>query len=202
MLRHTRNDSWSAAEPGGVVRTKDAPFANAHDLLKASSPIEVAYRSVLDVLTRATAPAQTKTKASPRFVFDQTALQEGLRADLSARGFTYGRALSADVKSDGINIRGIQADSIGHRVHVVLEFGNRASWAHNLLTRVTGAVAGAFVDLTIVVVPTDEFSRRIDTNLATFERVVANLRLLERWNACSIPGPLIVVGVEPETMLP
>lgn len=182
------------------MRTKDAPFADALDLLKGSPSIEAAYQSVLDVLGSAAVPAQTRTKASPRFVFDQTALQENLRAELRASGFTFGRALSADTESDGIHIRGIQADSIGHRVHVVLEFGNRASWAHNLVTRITGAVAGAFVDLTVVVVPTDEFSRRIDTNLATFERVVANLRLLERWNACSIPGPLIVVGVEPEVM--
>lgn len=182
------------------MRTKDAPFTGAHDLLNGRRSIESAFRSVLEVLGRADVPAQTKMKASPRFVFDQTALQENLRAELRRNGFAYGRALSADVKSDGIHIRGVQADMIGHGLHVVLEFGNRASWAHNLITRVTGAVAGEFADLTVVVVPTDEFSRRIDTNLATFERVVANLRLLERWNACSIPGPLIVVGVEPEAM--
>lgn len=182
------------------MRTKDAPFSRALDLLNRSPAMESAYRSVLDVFDRASAPPQMKTKASPRFVFDQTALQERLRTDLRTLGFAYGRALSPDVKSDGIHIRGIQADMIGHRLHVVLEFGNRASWAHNLVTRITGAVAGDFADLTVVVVPTDEFSRRIDTNLATFERVVANLRLLERWNACCIPGPLIVVGVEPEVI--
>jgi hypothetical protein len=154
------------------VRTKDAPFADAFDLLKRSQVTEVAYQSVLDLLAHASVPAQSKEKAKPQFVFDQTALR----------------------------IRGIQADSIGHRIHVVLEFGNRASWAHNLVTRITGAVAANLVDLTVVVVPTDAFSRRIDTNLATFERVVANVRLLERWNPCSIPGPLIVVGVEPDVL--
>lgn len=182
------------------MRTKDAPFANAFDLLRGSPETEAAYQAVLDLLERSSVPAQTKAKASPRFVFDQTALQERLRAELRSIGFAYGRALSPDATSDGIQIRGIQADSIGHRIHVVLEFGNRASWAHNLVTRITGAVAGDLVDLTIVIVPTDAFSRRIDTNLATFERVAANVRLLERWNPCSIPGPLIVLGVEPEVL--
>ncbi len=69
---------------------------------------------------------QTKAKASPLFVYDQSELQSDLRAQLRGLGWSHGRALSEDATYDGVKIDGFQADMLGGGIHVILEFGNRA----------------------------------------------------------------------------
>lgn len=183
---------------GVAVKVVDAPFGGAAQLLETERQLDLAYRRLLEVLIGTSVPRQRRQKASPLFVYDQRELQKSLRAQLRGLGFSYGRALSPDTTFDGVRVPGIQADMIGDGLHVVLDFGNRASWAHNFLTRVLGGVANQIAQLTVIITPTDGFARRIDTNLGTFERVAASLREIERWRRESLPGPIIVVGVAPD----
>jgi hypothetical protein len=184
------------------LKVVDAPFGGAAQLLEVERPLDIAYRRLLGLLTETSVRRQTRQKASPLFVYDQRELQKALRAQLRALGFSHGRALSPDTTFDGVRVPGIQADMIGDGLHVVLDFGNRASWAHNLVTRVLGGVANEFAQLTVIVTPTDGFARRIDTNLGTFERIAASLREIERWKRESLPGPIILVGVAPDRLDP
>ena len=180
------------------MKVVDAPFAGAAQLLEREPGLESSYRRLLQILAETAAPRQSRKKASPLFVYDQRELQKNLRALLTTIGYTHGRALSPDTSYDDVRIPGVQADMLGHGLHVLLDFGNRASWAHNLVTRVLGGFAIEVVRLTVIVTPTDAFARRIDTNLGTFERVASSMRLIERWRAQSLPGPMIVVGVAPD----
>jgi hypothetical protein len=184
------------------VQVIDAPINSAADLLLADREVDAAYRRLLVLLFDTSAPRQNRVKASPLFVYDQTELQRLIRSQLRGLGYTRGRQLSADTTYDGVRIPGFQADMIGHGLHVILEFGNRASWAHNLVTRVLGGIASDYARLSVVVAPTDAFARRIDTNLGTFERIASSLKLIERWRRESLPGPILVVGVTPDPMAP
>lgn len=183
---------------GGRMRVVDAPIAGAAELLREDREIEAAYERLISLLISTGVPRQTKAKSSPRYIYDQRELQSVLRAQLRGLGWTHGRGLSEDTVFDGVRTPGIQADLIGSGLHVILEFGNRASWAHNLLTRVLGAVAGGHARLTVFVTPTDELARQIDANLGSFERVATTLRLIERWSPHVIPGPLMLIGVGPD----
>lgn len=188
--------------PKVIVKVIDAPIAGASDVLRADAQVEAAYHRLLAVLIATDAPRQSRTKASSLFVYDQRELQAALRAELRGFGWSHGRGLSEDLVYDGVRVPGIQADMLGDGLHVVLEFGNRASWAHNLVTRVLGATSRGLALMTVLVTPTQAFARRIDTNLGTFERVAASLQLMDRWRPEAIPGPIIVVGVVPDPLAP
>jgi hypothetical protein len=180
----------------------DAPIGGAIELIRSDSQVDAAYRRLLGVLIDTSVPSQTRVKASPLFVYDQRQLQVQLRAQLRGLGYTHGRTLSPDSTYDGVRIPGYQADMVGDGLHVIFEFGNRASWAHNLVTRVLGGVAQDLAALSVIVAPTDAFARRIDTNLGTFERIAASLGTIERWRSESIPGPMMIVGVWPNPVAP
>ena len=182
------------------MKLVDAPFAGASKLLERDPDLERAYRGVLKILRETSVPPQSRQKASPLFIYDQRELQRIVREQLRSAGFRHGRALSPDTAFDTVRIPGIQADMIGHDLHVLLDFGNRASWAHNLVTRVLGGFAMEVARLTVLVTPTDAFARHIDTNLGTFERVASSVRLMERWRPESLPGPIVVVGVSADGM--
>ena len=179
----------------------DAPFAGAAELLRSDPPIDRAYRRLLRVLMTTAVPRQTKQKSSSAYVFDQRELQALLRSQLLGIGWSHGRALSEDVSYDRVRIRGFQADMLGEGLHVILDYGNRSSWAHNVLTRMLGTVARDWARLTVLVTPTDSLARKIDSNLGTFERVAVSLRAIERWNPTALPGPLILVGTSPDSSL-
>lgn len=182
------------------MKVIDAPVAGAADLLRNDAGIDAAYRKLLGILASTEAPRQTRAKASSLFVYDQRQLQVDLRAQMRGVGWSHARGLSEDTTYDGVRVPGVQADMLGNGLHVILEFGNRASWAHNLVTRVLGAASTGLASMTVFVTPTQTFARRIDTNLGTFERIAASLHLMERWRPEAIPGPMIVVGVSPEIM--
>jgi hypothetical protein len=180
------------------MHVTDAPFAGAADLLRDDVEVASGYRILLDVLGRMSMPHQGRVKASPFFIYDQTELQARLRDELCRAGWSYRRALTPDLTYDGVHVTGTVSDLIGHGCHVILEFGNRASWAHNLVTRVVAAHRREFARLTVFVTPTDRLARQIDTNLASFERVAASVGQLAQLAPEMIPGPLVVVGVDAE----
>jgi hypothetical protein len=100
----------------------------------------------------------------------------------------------------GVALAPVKADMSKSRVHAIFEFGNRASYAYNTLSRFAlGTVEPGFV-VTAFVVPTAAFANRIDSNLATFERLVAEFNRLERLLPRMIPGPLLIVGVQPDRL--
>lgn len=184
------------------MNISDAPIGGAAAILRRDAEVDAAYRRLLEILISTPAPRQPRAKASPLFVYDQRAFQADLRAQLRGLGWSHGRSLSEDATFDGVRIPGVQADMLGDGLHVILEFGNRTSWAHNLMTRALGAAARDLTRLTVFVMPTQAFARRIDTNLATFERVAASLHMIERWRPEVVPGPLMLVGIVPDPLAP
>ncbi len=153
----------------GTMQVTDVPFRGAADLLRRDQEVDHGYRSLLRVLMETTVPRQTRTKASPRYIYDQTQLQKNIRAQLVGVGWTHGRALSADLTYDRVTFTGIRADLLGDGCHVILEFGNRASWAHNLVTRGVGANSLGLARLLVFVAPSTSMADQIDANLASFE---------------------------------
>jgi hypothetical protein len=175
----------------------DAPFHGATELLRTDPEVDFGYRSVLDVLVRLSVPRRRTPKSQPRFVFDQTELQRLVRSELGESGWSHGHALSPDIEYEGERMAGIRADMIGSGCHVILEFGNRASFANNLVTRGVGSIALGKARLLVFVAPRARFADQIDANLATYERIAGMLTWLERKAPGLLPAPICVVGVAP-----
>ena len=166
------------------------------DLREQGSEAEC-YGQVVAFLREADPPRHHKVKHDARFVFDQTKLADDMRF-LKSVGWQHGDVVSGQLAIDGVRLPAVRADMIKQCTHVVFEFGNVASFAHNLLTRVTLATAKRGIRLTALITPTSVFARQIDSNLAAFERVAGEMNRLADAHPEAIPGPLMVVGVEPE----
>jgi len=180
------------------VRVQEWPFAGALDVLRDRQAEAEAYQQLMTFLSASEPPRHGNAKHHPRFVFDQTRLADDLRVRLKEVGWQHGDILSGEMVVDGVRLPPVRGDMIKGATHVVFEFGNVASFAHNLLTRVTLASAMHGIGLTVLVTPTSVFARQIDSNLAAFERVAGEMSRLAAVHPEAIPGPLMVVGVEPD----
>lgn len=168
-----------------------------NQLLRANDGAREAYFELLDVLQDCDAPRRDSPKSKPAYVFDQTALVESARSRLEALGWDREVSIHPASSTRGAALAPVKADMSKSGVHAIFEFGNRASYAYNTLSRFAlGTVEPGF-SVTAFVVPTTTFANRIDSNLATFERLVAEFRRLEQVLPRMIPGPLLIVGVEP-----
>ncbi len=178
------------------MQVTDAPFGGASEIIGRDPAVGAGYEAVLRVLMSTSMPLRGVAKSRPRFIYDQTEFQRLIRAQLRSMGWTHGRALSTDFVYDGTKMSGVRADLMGFGCHAILEFGNRASWAHNLLTRGVGSVNGAGAQLLIYVAPVARLADQIDSNLATFERIAASLAWIEQRAPRCLPAPVSVIGVD------
>ena len=171
-----------------------------NELLRADEGAREAYYELIDVLQECDAPRRDHPKSKPAYVFDQTALVELARSRLEALGWAREAPIHPASSLRGASLAPVKADMSKSRVHAIFEFGNRASYAYNTLSRYAlGTVEPGFA-ITAFVVPTATFANRIDSNLATFERLVGEFNRLERLLPRMIPGPLLIVGVEPDRL--
>jgi hypothetical protein len=51
-------------------------------------------------------------------------------------------------------------------------------------------------------VPTHRFAARIDSNLVSFERVTIDMKRLAYHSPNMIPGPMLIIGIEPQNIVP
>lgn len=177
----------------------DAPFAAAADLLRADSPSFVAYWELVKTLQSSEAPRHDRRKAKPQYVYDQTALIESLRNTLEDAGWARNQVLAPEAERAGTRIRRVSSDMMKSGVHAIFEFGNRSYYAYNMLTRVAFGVATDRVRLSVFVLPTQEFANSIDSNLVSFEQVGAELARLIAALPQMVPGPVMLIGLQPET---
>jgi hypothetical protein len=175
----------------------EAPFAGALQILDEAMPLSEAYRELSEVLAATEAPLRERPKARPEYIYDQTAFARDVRTALRARGWSHEVPLAPEAWSSGVRIPAVFADMVKGSCQTILEFGNRASWAHNLLTRIALAHGSGRVGITFLVTPMHDFAATIDSNLVSFERVDVEIRRLLRAQPGMIPGPLLLVGVSP-----
>lgn len=180
----------------------ESPFAGAMDVVASGTRAASSYRLLLSTLGNLEAPTHERVKARPTYIYDQTRLQAMVRERLMASGWLFEVELLPKQVVDGVRLAEIKSDLIGPDCIVILDFGNRTSWSHNLVTRVVGSLKRVPGALTVFVTPTDAFAKRIDSNLGTFERVTSELRFLTARRPEMVPGPLMLVGVEPIDMPP
>lgn len=180
------------------MRYQDAPLLGAAELLTKDHAIRFAYEELIGILERSGVPPQEKAKSKPSFVYDQTKLQSAIRRTLRSHGWTQKIPLAPEVRLASARVPAIESDMIKDQLQVILEFGNRASFFANFLSRFAFGVASRKVRLTVFVTPTYRFAGKIDANLANFERITAEVGRLATGVPTLIPGPLVMVGVEPE----
>jgi hypothetical protein len=75
-------------------------------------------------------------KSRPEYVYDQTALVKSMRDVLRVLGWRREEPLLSDGPFGGIDASGTLTDTARDGLHAVFDFGNRASWGNNMLTRV------------------------------------------------------------------
>jgi len=85
----------------------------------------------------------------------------------------------------------LRSDFRKARIEVEVQFGNIARYAYDLV-KMGIAIARERAEVGLLVVPTRRFADVIGSNLAHFERVVREVRLMP------LAIPLVVLGIEPE----
>ena len=91
-----------------------------------------------------------------------------------------------------------QVDFVKDRVAVEVQFGKYFSVAYDLHVKHTFFFLRDDIDVGIEIIPTREMMRRMDTGIAWFENEVANVIREGRSNPSV---PLVIIGVEPETLI-
>lgn len=176
---------------------QDAPLAGASELLKSDVRCREAFDELMSVLARTSVPSQERVKAKASYIYDQRKLQQKVRSALLASGWRGEKVLAPQLRVGRVLIPEVRSDMIKDGVHAILEFGNRASYSANLLSRGVFGVVTRTVRLTVMVTPTDSFARQIDANLTTYERVTGELGRLSAAVPQHVFGPLVIVGVKP-----
>ncbi|MEK6227470.1 MAG: hypothetical protein AABM40_14405 [Chloroflexota bacterium] len=156
------------------------------------------YSELVEVLRNTQAPRQVRHKAKPQYVFDQTGLIRSLRAELQKREWKRDVLFAAESATNDIRIRRVTADTLRTGVHAIFEFGNRSYYAYNLVTRVAFGYATGIVRLAVFVLPTQKFANAIDSNVVSFEQVAAEMVRLVSSLPRMVPGPMMLIGIEPE----
>ncbi|MCB0553019.1 MAG: hypothetical protein KDD02_05660 [Phaeodactylibacter sp.] len=77
-------------------------------------------------------------------------------------------------------------------VHVEVQFGNMARWYSDIFKFQT-AYSDNLVDMGVCIVPFNELARRIDSNVANFERCLRELPSADM----SITLPILLIGIKP-----
>ena len=92
-----------------------------------------------------------------------------------------------------------QVDFVKERCAIEIQFGKYFSVAYDLHVKHTFFYIRNDIDVGIEVIPTHDMQQRMDTGVAWWENEVANIIREGRTNPAV---PVIVVGIEPETLLP
>lgn len=92
-----------------------------------------------------------------------------------------------------------QVDFVKDRVAVEVQFGKYFSVAYDLHVKHTFFYLRDDIDVGIEIIPTREMMRRMDTGVAWFENEVANVIREGRSNPTV---PLVIIGIEPEDLIP
>jgi len=90
-----------------------------------------------------------------------------------------------------------QVDFVKDRVAIEVQFGKYFSVAYDLHVKHTFFFLRNDIDVGIEIIPTRAMCRRMDTGVAWFENEVANVVREGRSNPTV---PLIMIGIEPETI--
>lgn len=162
------------------MRVEVVALAGAAETVRADAARSAAYFELLDALGALEARRHGRSKSRPEYVYDQTAFIDSSRAVLERHQWSRGRVLAPASESFGVRMAPVSSDLIKAGVHVIFEFGNRASYAYNTLSRFALGCATGVAMVTTFVVPTLSFANAIDSNLATFERLAGEFARLER----------------------
>lgn len=149
-------------------------------------------REILDVLQNAPVPQRAQPKRRTRggrtriFTTDQTALNSYFDTEFGNRGWEIhpkivperGTKLFADYRKGGVQIE--------------VQFGNMARWYGDVFKFQLSYSLG-LIEVGVSCVPTLDFAKTIDENVAYFERVCRELPHAKM----SITLPILVIGIEP-----
>jgi len=147
---------------------------------------------VLEIFRGITQPPQlavTKTRARGNQGWTFTTDQKEMNNLLNELFKTRGWDCQPLVTDDGVTH--IKADYKKDRVQVEVQFGNMARWYTDVFKFQVSYSLG-LIDVGVLVVPTQAFSRTIDENVAYYERVIRELPYAKM----SITLPIWVVGID------
>src|SRR4051812_24133092 len=118
---------------GGQVRIEIFSLAGANEAIRSDQTRSDAYFELIDVLEELAVRRHGKKKSRAEYVFDQTELMARARAELGKRGWTRDAVLVPSATSFESRLAPVKADTTKSDVHLIFEFGNRASYAYNTL---------------------------------------------------------------------
>jgi hypothetical protein len=180
------------------MRVEIFSLAGAVEAIRSDQARSDAYFELIDLLEELDVRRHGKKKSRAEYVWDQTDLIARARGELAKRGWTRDTVIVPSATSFESRLAPVKADTIKGDVQVIFEFGNRASYAYNTLTRVALGCAVVGVAVTVFVVPRIRFANAIDSNLASFERLAGEFKRLQDVGSTMVPGPLVILGVEPD----
>jgi hypothetical protein len=154
------------------------------------------YRNALHEIVSA-------TKAMPLFVYEGKSKNKKLDVVQKVQNTYFDRALAVDrgwtyhPLATSIVASKLAADfrkTFGDlTIQAEVQFGNMSRWYSDVFKFQT-AYSQNLIDMGLCIVPTAALARRIDSNIAYYERVLRELPSAE----LSITLPILVIGVEPD----
>ena len=154
------------------------------------------YRAALDEIVSA-------VQAMPLFVYAGKSKNEKLDVVQKVQNTYYDRVLAVDrgwtyhPLATGIADSKLAADfrkTFGDlTIQAEVQFGNMSRWYSDIFKFQT-AYSQSLIDMGLCIVPTAALAKRIDSNVAYYERVLRELPSAE----LSITLPILVIGVEPD----
>jgi hypothetical protein len=154
------------------------------------------YRVALDEITSA-------VQAMPLFVHPGKSKNAKLDVVQKVLNTYYDRALAVDrgwtyhPLATGIASSKLAADfrkTFGDlTIQAEVQFGNMSRWYSDIFKFQT-AYSQSLIDMGLCIVPTAALAKRIDSNVAYYERVLRELPSAE----LSITLPILVIGIEPD----
>jgi len=141
---------------------------------------------IFDIVKRC--PDTKLESAKPRgFTTDQRALNRYFDNEFKIRGWEFHPDITGDGKAR------LQADFKKERVQVEVQFGNMARWYTDVFKMQVSSSLG-LIDVGVLIVPTDDYAKTIDSNIACFERIARELPYAKM----SITLPILVIGISPK----
>jgi len=144
------------------------------------------FRDALEALPCYRTPTP---KGSAAHIVAPDAMNDWLTYELCVRRGWEWHPLT-DGAENGAQLR---SDFRKARIEVEVQFSNVARYAYDLC-KMAIAIALDHADVGLLVVPTGRFKAIMGSNLAYFERVARELRLMRS----TVQIPLVVLGIEPE----
>ena len=149
----------------------------AYRILQALPPIRV--NTPLWRRWRNPSKRKVKTKGA-----DQDAMNRWLEAKFGKKGWEIHPSIVEGTKLEGDFRKG--------RVQIEAQFGNMARWTYDVF-KFQICYSQKSIDVGILTVPVQTFSKEFGSNIAYFERVCRELPHAE----LSITLPIMVIGLEP-----